>query len=112
MPLWVARRARVWKARRVPEEPVTFDELEQLLLRLTGNSVEAMEQQMQTRLKEQTLVGGKRVTRQELPELPQDAVQAYCANSAVPSPQITSSLMLVPPMVHQRARSRARSGPR
>ena len=24
MPLWVARRARVWKARRVPEEPVTL----------------------------------------------------------------------------------------
>ena len=74
MPLWVARRARVWKARRVPEEPVTFDELEQLLLRLTGNSIEALEQQMQTRLNKQTLVGGKRVTRQELPELPQDAV--------------------------------------
>src|SRR3984893_14010075 len=74
MPLWVARRAHVWKARRVPEEPVTFDELEQLLLRLTGNSIEALEQQLQTRLKEQTLVGGKRVTRQELPELPQDAV--------------------------------------
>ena len=58
----------------MPEEPVTFDELEQLLLRLTGNSIEALEQQIQTRLKEQTLVGGKRVTRQELPELPQDAV--------------------------------------
>ena len=56
--------------RRVPEEPVTFDELEQLLLRLTGNSIEALEQQMLTRLKEQTLVEGKRVTRQELPELP------------------------------------------
>src|SRR2546430_17460813 len=74
MPLWVACRARVWKVRRVPEEPVTFDELEQLLLRLTGNSIEALEQQIQTRLKQQTLVGGKRVTRQELPELPQDAV--------------------------------------
>ena len=58
----------------MPEEPVTFDELEQLLLRLTGNSIEALEQQIQTRLKQQTLVGGKRVTRQELPELPQDAV--------------------------------------
>ena len=58
----------------MPEEPVTFDELEQLLLRLTGNSIEALEQQIQTRLREQTLVGGKRVTRQELPELPQDAV--------------------------------------
>ena len=58
----------------VPEEPVTFDELEQLLLRLPGNPVEALEQQILSRLKEQTLVGGKRVTRQELPELPKDAV--------------------------------------
>jgi hypothetical protein len=39
---------------------VTFDELEQLLLRPTGNSIEALEQQIQTRLKKQTLVGGKR----------------------------------------------------
>src|SRR6266700_6967045 len=74
MPLWVARRARVWKARSMPEEPVTLDELEQLVLRLMGSSVEALEQQMLSRLKEQTYVGGKRVTRQELPELPQDAV--------------------------------------
>ncbi len=58
----------------MPEEPVTFDELEQLLLRLTGNSVEALEQQMLSRLKEHTFVGGKRVARQELPELPKDAV--------------------------------------
>ena len=58
----------------MPEEPVTLDELEQMVLRLMGNSIEALEQQLQTRLKEQTLVGGKRVTRQELPELPQDAV--------------------------------------
>ena len=57
----------------MPEEPVTFDELERLVLRLTGNSVEALEQQMVSRLKEETLVGGKRVTRQELPELPEDA---------------------------------------
>src|SRR5260370_14346293 len=35
-----------------------------------------MEQQMLSRVKEQTLVGGKRVTRQELPELPKDAVTA------------------------------------
>jgi hypothetical protein len=74
MPLLVAGRARVWKARGVPEEPVTFGELEQLVLRLMGNSVEALEQQLLSRLKEQTLVGGKRVTRQELPELPKDAV--------------------------------------
>lgn len=53
---------------------MTFDELEQLVLRLAGNSIEALEQQMLSRLKEQTLVGGKRVTRQELPELPKDAV--------------------------------------
>jgi hypothetical protein len=58
----------------VPEEPVTFGELEQLVLRLMGNSVEALEQQLLSRLKEQTLVGGKRVARQELPELPKDAV--------------------------------------
>jgi len=31
------------------EEPVTFDELEQLLLRLMGTSAEAMEQQRQVR---------------------------------------------------------------
>ena len=74
MPLGVAGLARVWKARGVPEEPVTLDELERLVLRLTGNSVEALEQQMLSRLKEQTLVGGKRVTRQELPELPEDAL--------------------------------------
>ena len=70
MPLWVARRARVWKACSVPEEPVTLDELERLVLRLTGSSMEALEQQMLSRLKEQTLIGGKRVTRQALPELP------------------------------------------
>ncbi len=58
----------------MPEEPVTLDQLEELLLRLTGNSIEALEQQMLSRLKEQTFVGGKRVTRQELPELPKDAV--------------------------------------
>ena len=67
---------RAWKARSVPEEPVTFDEIEQLLLRLTGNSVEALEQQVLSRLKEQTFVGGKRVTRQEVPDLPKDAVTA------------------------------------
>jgi hypothetical protein len=55
-------------------EDVKFDELEQLLLRLTGNSVEALEQQMLSRLMEHTFVGGKRVARQELPELPKDAV--------------------------------------
>jgi hypothetical protein len=44
------------------------------VLRLMGNPVEALEQQLLSRLKEQTLVGGKRVARQELPELPKDAV--------------------------------------
>ncbi|HEX9526485.1 MAG TPA: hypothetical protein VF951_03230 [Streptosporangiaceae bacterium] len=58
----------------MPEEPVTFDELEQLLLRPTGNSAEALEQQILSRIKEHTFVGGKRVARQELPELPKYAV--------------------------------------
>ena len=58
----------------MPEEPVTFDELERLLLRLTGNSAETLDQQILSRLKEQTFVGGKRVARQELPGLPRDAV--------------------------------------
>jgi Plasmid pRiA4b ORF-3-like protein len=74
MPLWVACRARAWKAGSVPEEPVTFDQLERLLLQLMGTSPEALEQQMRSRLREHTLVGGKRVARQELPELPEDAV--------------------------------------
>jgi hypothetical protein len=52
---------------------VTFDELERLLLGLMGSSPEALEQQLLSRLKEQTFVGGKRVTRQELPGLPEDA---------------------------------------
>ena len=58
----------------MPEEPVTLGELEQLVLRFMGSSVEALEQQMLSRLKEQTFVGGKRVARQELPGLPEDAV--------------------------------------
>src|ERR1700732_3442662 len=74
MPLCVACRARAWKARSVPEEPVTLDELERLLLQLMGTSPEALEQQMRSRLREHTLVGGKRVARQELPELPEEAV--------------------------------------
>jgi hypothetical protein len=52
---------------------VTFDELERLLLQLMGTSPEALEQQMRSHIKRETLVGGKRVTRQELPELPEDA---------------------------------------
>jgi Plasmid pRiA4b ORF-3-like protein len=50
-----------------------LDQLEQLLLQLTGNSGETLEQQMLRRLREHTFVGGKRVMRQELPELPKDA---------------------------------------
>jgi hypothetical protein len=82
MPPWVARRARVRKARGVPEEPVTLGELERLLLRLAGNSFEALEQQMLSRLKRETLVGGKRVTRQELPELPEDAASRRAVRPA------------------------------
>ena len=57
----------------MPEEPVTLDELERLLLQFMGSSPESLEQQILSHLKQQTLVGGKRVTRQELPELPKDA---------------------------------------
>ena len=71
MSLYVARRARAWQACSVSDKPMTFDELERLLLRLTGNSIEALQQQM---LNQQTLVGGRRVARQELPELPKDAL--------------------------------------
>jgi len=54
---------------------MTLDELEQLVFRLAGSSMEALEQQMLSRLKQQTtFVGGRRVARQELPELPKDAV--------------------------------------
>jgi Plasmid pRiA4b ORF-3-like protein len=53
---------------------MTFDELERLLLQLTGNSGETLEQQILSRMKRETLVGGKRVARKELPELPKDAV--------------------------------------
>ena len=55
------------------EEQVTLDELERLLLQLMGTSPEALDQQILSHIKRETFVGGKRVTRQELPELPQDA---------------------------------------
>jgi Plasmid pRiA4b ORF-3-like protein len=58
----------------VAEEPLTFDELEQLVLRLMGSSVESLEQQMLSRLRQETRVGGRRVQRQELPGLPKGAV--------------------------------------
>jgi hypothetical protein len=51
-----------------------LDELERMLLQLQGITGETLEQQILSRLKRETLVGGKRVTRQELPELPKDAV--------------------------------------
>lgn len=57
----------------MPEEPVTLDELERFVLQLMGTSPESLEQQILSHLKQQTRVGGKRVTRQELPELPKDA---------------------------------------
>jgi hypothetical protein len=57
----------------MPEDPVTLDELERLVLQLMGSSPESLEQQILSHLRQQTLVGGKRVTRQELPELPNDA---------------------------------------
>ena len=66
MPLWVACRVRAWKARSVPEEPVTFDELERLLLQLMGSSPEALEQQILSHMNRETFVGGKRVTVGEL----------------------------------------------
>jgi len=50
-----------------------MDELERLLLQLMGTSPEALEQQMLSQFKRETFVGGKRVARQELPELPEDA---------------------------------------
>jgi hypothetical protein len=52
---------------------MTFDELERMLLRLQGKTTEMLEQQILSHLKQQTFVGGKRVARQELPELPKDA---------------------------------------
>ena len=49
---------------------MTLDELERLLLQLMGTSPEALDQQILSHIKRETLVGGKRVTRQELPEIP------------------------------------------
>ena len=45
----------------MPEEPVTFDELERLLLQLMGTSPEALEQQILSHIKRETLVGRQRV---------------------------------------------------
>ena len=75
----------------MPDEPVTFDDLEQLLLWLTGNSAETLEQQLQSRLKRETLVGGKRVARQQrgnlvrpLPLLLWPVSTAACALNSPP----------------------------
>jgi hypothetical protein len=57
----------------MPDEPVTFDELERMLLGLQGKTAETLEQQILSHLREQTFVGGKRVARQELPGIPEDA---------------------------------------
>jgi hypothetical protein len=58
----------------VPEKPATsIDELARMLLRVEANAAEALERQMLSRLDEQTFVGGKRVVRQQLPDLPERA---------------------------------------
>ena len=40
---------------------------------MEANAAEALERQMLSRLDEQTFVGGKRVARQQLPDLPEHA---------------------------------------
>ena len=44
-----------------------------MLLGAEANAAEALEQQMLSRLDEQTLVGGKHVARRQLPDLPEHA---------------------------------------
>ena len=44
-----------------------------MLLGAEANAAEALEQQMLSRLDEQTFVGGKHVPRQHLPDLPEHA---------------------------------------
>ena len=66
--------ACIWKTRVVPEKPaISIDELARMLLGAEANAAEALEQQMLSRLDEQTLVGGKHVARQQLPDLPEHA---------------------------------------
>ena len=63
--------ACVWKTRVVPEKAaISIDELARMLLGAEANAAEALEQQMLSRLHEQTLVGGKHVARQQLPTCP------------------------------------------
>ncbi len=73
-----SRRARfasrggacVWKTRVVREKPaISIDKLARMLLGAEANAAEALEQQMLSRLDGQTLVGGKHVARQQLPDL-------------------------------------------
>src|SRR6266700_1011193 len=66
--------ACIWKTRVVPEKPaISIDKLARMLLGAEANAAEALEQQMLSRLDEQTLVGGKHVPRQHLPDLPEHA---------------------------------------
>jgi len=50
-----------------------IDELARMLLRAEANAAGTLERQMLSRLDEQTFVGGKRVARQQLPDLPEHA---------------------------------------
>ena len=54
----------------MPEKlAISIDELARMLLGAAANAAEALEQQMLSPLDEQTLVGGKHVARQQLPDL-------------------------------------------
>jgi len=69
--------AYVWKTRVVPEKPaISVDKLVRMLLEAEANAAEVLEQQMLSRLDEQTFVGGKHVARQQLPDLPEHAETA------------------------------------
>ena len=74
-PLRVPRRGlRLEDPGVVPEKPaISIDELARMLLGAEANAAEALEQQMLSRLDEQTFVGGKHVARQQLPDLPEHA---------------------------------------
>ncbi|HUZ35511.1 MAG TPA: hypothetical protein VMV17_04205, partial [Streptosporangiaceae bacterium] len=63
--------ACIWKTRVVPEKPaISIDKLARMLLGAEANAAEALEQQMLSRLDEQTFVGGRHVARQQLPGRP------------------------------------------
>src|SRR5712691_975923 len=58
----------------MPKKPVTSpDELARMLWRAEANASEVLVQQMLGRFGQQTFVGGKRVTLQKLPRLPEKA---------------------------------------